>query len=277
MPRTPAILVLDIETTGLDPTIDKVVEFATCLVTRDSGVLAPTEVFSRLVNPGQPIPPEASAAHQVVDADVAQAPPLADVLEAFAIWLADLNIAPGVFCTHNATFDRGFLTSLAQRWPAAPWLCTFRLARLLWPDIPSHSHQALRYRLRLNPPFALAQGSAGRADPHSAAGDAIVTASLLCQELEAVRASFPDIVGLRQLAEFAQKPYRFQRIMFGKHKGQLFSDAPDDYLAWLSRDSTDPDILYTVQQERAERRGLIPSARSLGRTAKSQEASHVSF
>ncbi len=243
---SPVICVLDTETTGLDPTVGAVVEFAVCAVALRDGAWVPTEVFSRFVHPGMPIPPESSAIHHIVDADVADAAPLAHVLDAFGLWLASRGITPALFAAHNAPFDRGFLGSLTEKYPEVPWLCTKRLAHHLLPGLPSYSNQALRYRLELAPPFGLATSCGGRTDAHSAAGDAIVTASLLCHELALARTQLPEVRGLRQLAQHAQAPYLIERIPFGKHKGEAFANLPADYLDWLKRTTTDPDILFTI-------------------------------
>ena len=243
---SPVICVLDTETTGLDPANGAVVEFAACVVQMTDGAWAPSEVFSRFVHPGMPIPPESSAIHHIVDADVADAAPLAHVLDAFGLWLASRGITPALFAAHNAPFDRGFLGPLAQKYPEVSWLCTQQLAHHLLPGLPSYSNQALRYRLQLAPPFALATSCGGRTDPHSAAGDAIVTASLLCHELGLARTRLPEVRGLRQLAQHAAAPYLIERIPFGKHKGEAFADLPTDYLDWLKRTTTDADILFTI-------------------------------
>ena len=151
---SPVICVLDTETTGLDPANGAVVEFAACVVQMTDGAWAPSEVFSRFVHPGMPIPPESSAIHHIVDADVADAAPLAHVLDAFGLWLASRGMTPALFAAHNAPFDRGFLGPLAQKYPEVSWLCTQRLAHHLLPGLPSYSNQALRYRLQLAPQFA---------------------------------------------------------------------------------------------------------------------------
>ena len=243
---TPAILVLDTETTGLDPGSCAVVEFGACAVVADNGGWTPTEAFSRLVHPGQPIPPESSAIHHIVDADVADALPLPRVVDTFMVWLASRGIAPALFVAHHAASDKAFLGGLTQRFPEVPWLCTERLAHHLWPELPSYSNQALRYRFSIEPRFALATSCGGRTDPHSAAGDAIVTAGLLCHELAVARIALPDMRGLRHLAQHAELPYRLATIPFGKHKGMAFADLPADYADWLARTSTDPDILHSL-------------------------------
>ena len=95
-------IVLDTETTGLDPSAgDRLVEVAAIELIDDK----PTGlVFHRLVNPGRPIPADATADHGLSDADVRDAPVFAEIwsdLDAFC--------GPSPIIAHNAKFDSGFL------------------------------------------------------------------------------------------------------------------------------------------------------------------------
>lgn len=105
-------LVIDTETTGLDPKTDRIVELAT--VTMLGGrVLARR---SMVVNPGIPIPEQASAIHGITDEKVANAPRLADIAAGF---LAMVRRVP-VLVAYNAPFDIGFLRAeLGEAWDEA--------------------------------------------------------------------------------------------------------------------------------------------------------------
>jgi DNA polymerase III epsilon subunit-like protein len=61
---------MDIETTGIDPATDAIIEIASVDMVRD-GI---TNAMDTLVRPTKPIPPGASAVHHIVDEDVANAP-----------------------------------------------------------------------------------------------------------------------------------------------------------------------------------------------------------
>jgi DNA polymerase-3 subunit epsilon len=61
---------LDLESTGVDPAADRVIEVAVLTLLPRGG----PESFHRRVNPGVPIPPTATAIHGIADADVAGAP-----------------------------------------------------------------------------------------------------------------------------------------------------------------------------------------------------------
>jgi DNA polymerase III epsilon subunit-like protein len=102
-----AYAVVDVETTGLSPARDRIVEIAVVRVW--AGAIL--HRWSSLVNPGVPISPFAVACHGITDADVAGAPPLHALLPVIRRLVAGTTIA-----AHNATFDRGFLPMLAQPW-----------------------------------------------------------------------------------------------------------------------------------------------------------------
>ena len=64
---------LDIESTGVDPVHDQIIELAV-VVQHPDGT---RKEWCRRFNPGCPIPSEATAVHGITDADVADAPPFA--------------------------------------------------------------------------------------------------------------------------------------------------------------------------------------------------------
>ena len=65
----PMIRVVDVETTGLDPAADRIVEIA--VVGVDFERRSCCKLFNSLVDPGIPIPPEVSAIHHITTAMVA--------------------------------------------------------------------------------------------------------------------------------------------------------------------------------------------------------------
>ena len=138
------IITFDVETTGLHPVTDRVIELAAI---RWSGG-QPVDTFSSLVNPRQPIPEEASAIHGIRDADVSTAPEIAPVLELFRKFMGKTPLA-----AHNAGFDIGFLTMECARsrmvWPDTKVLDTLPLARFAFPELPSHRLDRLSVALRL--------------------------------------------------------------------------------------------------------------------------------
>ena len=144
------VRVIDIETTGTDPTVDAIIEIAAVDLLKD-GTIANQR--TALVRSPLPVPPESSAVHHLIDEDLAFAPELDDVLDQFRG--ADAYVA------HNAGFERSFLEHLLGD---ALWACTYKCALRIWPDLLSHSNQALRYRLGLVNPFNIDRHHHARAD-----------------------------------------------------------------------------------------------------------------
>ncbi|MGA2450073.1 MAG: 3'-5' exonuclease [Polyangiaceae bacterium] len=100
------IAMLDLETTGRDPASDRIVEIG---VVRALGgeVVA---IRSWLINPGRPIPREASDVHKITDEDVKDAPAFADVAKEVVEFFAG-----HIPAAYNASFDRAFLRHEIER------------------------------------------------------------------------------------------------------------------------------------------------------------------
>lgn len=215
--------VIDIETTGLDPEKDRVVEIAARAFASDNNQWL--EDLEHLVNPGIPIPPENSAIHHLIDADVAEAPALVDVVPTYCPDSVDYFVA------HNAKFEQSFLPPALGF--VQPWLCTYRIAARLWPDAPSHSNQVLRYWLKLPVPRDIGM-------PHRALPDCIVTAEIL--KLALTLASIEDML------QWSNEPVLKRMCTFGKHAGTAWAEVPKDYLRWIvNNGSFDEDTMYTAR------------------------------
>lgn len=93
-------VVVDLETTGLRPTADRITEIGAVKV-RGGEVLGELRTF---VHPGRSIPAAVTAVTGITDAMVRGAPTIDQVLPSLRSFLGD-----GVFVAHNAPFDLGFL------------------------------------------------------------------------------------------------------------------------------------------------------------------------
>lgn len=153
--------VVDVETTGLNPGLDRVCEFGA--VRYVSG--HPVAELQSLVNPGVHIPCTVSAINGIMDEDVQGQPFLEDLAEQIR------QFAQGsVLVAHHADFDRAFLPFLDD----FEWLCSMRLARHIWLDAPSYGLRALRFWLGYR------HIAADRFAPHRALGDAL-TAGVIAE------------------------------------------------------------------------------------------------
>ncbi len=215
------IRVIDIETTGLDPAVDRIVEVAWA----DTG--ESESLGESLVNPGQDIPAQAKAIHHITEDDVKNCPSLEDV--------QGLYEGAPVYAAHNARFDRGFLGDMG-----AQWICTLKCSMALLPEAPSFSNQVLRYWLNLDDRIpANARQRLANLAPHRALYDAIITRALLDQLLA--------LSSEEALIDISSKPVLLPVCTFGKHKDTPWSKVPKDYLRWLVRQDFDEDVLHTAK------------------------------
>lgn len=237
MSGAPAFLIFDTETTGKDAQTAALVEVAGLVIDADGQEISR---FHSLANPGVPIPYVASAIHHLVDSDVADAPPAGLVRARFLSWRAGFPTA--VPTAHNAKYDTTILGI------AGPALCTWRLARHLWPSAESHSNQALRYFLGLQ---IQSEGLA----PHRAMADVLVTAGIAVAALQHQLQDNPHCTA-QDLRDLAASPITVTHLTFGKHKDKSLTETPADYLQWIvtKMDDPDPDLLASVKGELQRRR-----------------------
>lgn len=143
-------IALDLETTGLSPTEDRIVEVG-AVKFDETG--AEIDTFERLVNPLRRSSPRAQAVHGISDGELALAPTAAVVLPDFLDFLGDPDSA--TLLAHNAGFDAGFLGAelarLEQPIPGYGVVDTLALARRMLPGLRSHRLDGLASHLGLDP------------------------------------------------------------------------------------------------------------------------------
>lgn len=133
----PRLAIVDLETTGADPTRDRITEVAILVTQGDTLV----EQWSSLVNPGIPIPWRIQDLIGITDEMVADAPTFAELAGAIRARLDD-----AVFVAHNVRFDYNFLRASYEREGQAfhrPALCSVKFSRALYPQFPRHGLDAI--------------------------------------------------------------------------------------------------------------------------------------
>ena len=142
-------IILDTETTGLDPkTGHRLIEIA-CIELED---FVPTgRTFHRRVHPGREIDPEAERVHGISLAMLAGSPRFdhEDVVDAFLDFVGDMPLV-----AHNAAFDRGFVNfelELCGRiaLPDHRWIDTLDMAKKRYPGM-YNSLDALCKRFKIS-------------------------------------------------------------------------------------------------------------------------------
>ena len=227
---------IDFETTGFPPKAGVCEAGWTDVVVMDDGAaVGPT--FSYLCNPGMPIGEKASAVNGITDAMVAGEPSSANIFQIMAEG-ADM------FCAHNIEFERAFFGG-GER----DWLCTYKVALALFPDLPNHKNGDIPTHLQL----CLDRM---RCEPlHRAGPDSYVTAVILAFMIMKDATALGDTrKAVREFVAISKRPKQISRMPFGKDKGVEISQLPKDYLEWCADKMTAADIRHACAQELNRRR-----------------------
>ena len=164
--------------------------------------------FVQRYNPGKPITLGALATHHILDEELVDCP------SASSFKLPD---DVSYIIGHNVDFDWEVIGK-----PEIKRICTLALARKLWPDVDSHTQSALLYYLERNSAREQLRNA------HSALTDVGICTVILdhiCQQL-----NVKTVEDLYTESEKARIP---TTMHFGKHKGMLLTDLPNDYKQWL--------------------------------------------
>lgn len=162
------LLVVDCETTGLDPRRDRIVSIAAVAI--EPGLVVGRTRLDMVIDPRLPIPPQSTAIHGIDAARVAGAPTLADIWEALSYVLTD-RIVVG----HCIAFDLAMLAAEASRaglaWQEPLFLDTAALLAGMGLGLERLDLSEILPRLGLEP----------RGKRHTALGDATMTADLFVE------------------------------------------------------------------------------------------------
>lgn len=178
--QTPFIIV-DLETTGLEPNLDSIVEIAAVKVLNGEVI----DEKTHLVNPHVFVPQETTDITGITTEMLKDAPRFEEVVDEYIAFFGD----SGVFVAHNVEFDYGFFNSHLRRLERTelgnPYLCTFKLAKTVHPNLPRYGLGALTETFNIDLPQA-----------HRAIHDARATAELFIKFTRALQAG-----GLKELKD----------------------------------------------------------------------------
>lgn len=242
------LVFLDLETTGLSPANDRIIELAIIKVTPRGDVLERVRRF----NPGMPIPAEATRVHGITDEDVREEATFAQRARSLAALLDGCDLAG----FNVRRFDVPMLCAEFRR---ADVEFDPRARRII--DVQAIFHREERRDLSAAARFYL-----GREHPeaHSALGDIRTSAAVLFAQLERYGHLPRDLDGLQSYCdEFipmetelerwfqgsAESGWVFRR---GKHRGKSLADVARnerDYLEWmLGTEDMDAEVLRVVRE-----------------------------
>ena len=139
MPKKKCIeIVLDVETTGLDYTKERMVEFAA--IRLENGKMK--DRFETLINPQQHIRKSSMAVHGITEEDVKDAPTEAEVMPMILDFIGDYPIV-----AHNVIFDYSFINEASIRTTGKPIsnprIDSQMMFKEIYPDLESCGLEAL--------------------------------------------------------------------------------------------------------------------------------------
>jgi len=223
------LAIIDLETTGREPHIDRIVEISVLKIFPGGQ----TEQRTRRINPEMPIPPEASAVHGIRDEDVAGEPRFSQLAASLLAFLDGCDL-----CGYN--IKRYDLRVLHAEFARAG--LTLPLAGRAVIDPLEIFHTRERRDLTAAVQFYCARDHAGA---HGAAADVLATAAVL----DAMMTRYSDLPRtIADLHENFRQPVPvdskgcFTRdkdqfvFAFGKHEGRPVDDVAQearDYLEWI--------------------------------------------
>ncbi|KQK30395.1 exonuclease domain-containing protein [Bosea thiooxidans] len=188
-----------------------------------------------LVNPGRAISADTMAVHHIRDEDVAGAPYWKDIAPTI------LKPERGVLAlaAHRAAFEQRYCRPRLSA--GAQWICTWKCALRLWPELPRFSNQMLRYQRK---PAGLVHEIGLPA--HRAMPDAYVTAHHLRDML--------NEASIDQLLAWSIEPGLLPRVPTGPDRGKTWDQLSAPALSELAA-SRDVDLRFSAKTELERRNG----------------------
>ena len=241
------LTVLDVETTGVWPKSDRIVQIAYATVTPDYHVTA----FDQLINPERSIPEESTAIHGITDEDVKGAPTFREVAASLTEALSGHD-----FIGYNFRFDRQMLQAECDRVDVD---FTFDGVALI---DPLHVWQRLEPRTLVDASERFVGTRPD--DAHQADADIDTTARVLLGQMKspgvsdqldlsvAGLSSVRNQTGVNRLDVDGKLIWRdgAARLSFGKHQGASLEEVVEKdpgYLEWIIKSDFSHDLKALIK------------------------------
>lgn len=208
------LAIVDVETTGMSPFHDRVIEVAIIRISKNKIV----DKFTTLLNPQMHVSPYISMFTGITNDDLKDAP----VFEEVKGRVSEL-LDGAVFVAHNVRFDYSFIKSELKRTGMpyrAKTFCTVRLSRRLYPEYRSHSLESVISRFKFK--FR---------NRHRAYDDAYV----LWQFIQKVKKKFPKDTLLKTWADLTKSLYSGDATI--RSQVDALPESPGVYIFYDKNDS----------------------------------------
>ena len=224
------IAFLDLETTGINVSVDRIVEISVLKITPNGK----EEWLSTRVNPEMPIPPKSTAIHGIKDEDVVKSPAFREIGKNLASFLEGCDLAG-----YNAIkFD---IPVLAEEFLRVNIDFNFRKRRYV--DVQIIFHKKEQRTLAAAYQFYCKKELVGA---HGSKADTAATFEVLKSQLDKYKdlendvEKLADFSSYNSIVDFAGRIILDEKgieiFNFGKHKGkqveQVFKDEPS-YYSWM--------------------------------------------
>ncbi len=241
----PHYVLFDTETTG-NQEEDRVIQFGAMIVDQKGKI----EAFDEFCSSDIEIKIEAMEVHNITP-NLIEGKCTATETN-FYKRLEELNSNENYLIAHNISFDMGMIEKEGFV-NSYQLIDTLRCAKHLFPEMPYHRLQYLRYALEL---YKTEEAEAAKHNitikAHDAIGDVLVMKLFLSKLVPKCREIYPDYNPMEKLAELTKTPVLIKTFKFGKHKGkEIAKVAQEDagYLNWMRTNmDLDEDLKYTLDK-----------------------------
>jgi DNA polymerase-3 subunit epsilon/exodeoxyribonuclease X len=239
-------ILFDTETTGADQE-DRIIQIGGMVIQSKTQI----DVYDELCSTSVPIKLEAMEVHNITP----------DLLEGkvtfeqtkFYNKILELNSVSNYLIAHNINFDLDMLKKegFENRYTL---IDTLRCAKHLYPELPYHRLQYIRYALKL---YETEEQEAKDLNivikAHDAIGDVLVMKLFLRKLVARCSEVYSDYNPMEKLAELTRTPVLIKTFRFGKYKGEdILQVASMDkgYLQWMRSNmkDLDEDMKYTLDK-----------------------------
>lgn len=171
LPEDASFTVVDVETTGLSSTRNRIIEIGMVRIEK----LKIVSKFHSLVNPNAYIPPFITQFTGISNDDVEDAPAFEDLVDEIISFTGE-----SILTAHNLPFDYSFLKNelrlCGYEAPSYKTLCTLKLSRRIFPFLKSRSLGSVAIHLKIK-----------NSDAHRALSDAETTSRILIKLIKQLK------------------------------------------------------------------------------------------
>ena len=239
-------ILFDTETTGA-AVEDRIIQIGGMIINSKTDI----EVYDELCSAPLEIKLEAMEVHNITPDLIVGKPPF--IQTTFYGKLQELNNPSNYLIAHNINFDLDMLKKEGFE-NQYTLVDTLRCAKHLYPEMPYHRLQYLRYALEL---YKTEEEEANKLNitikAHDAIGDVLVMKLFLSKLVARCMEIYPDYNPMEKLADLTRTPVFIKTFRFGKYKGRDVLDVANEdvgYLQWMRQNMNDldEDMRYTLDK-----------------------------